>query len=103
MTPPKDKPLEAFVMPILGTGDVYGRIPKETITFIPTAEDREWSKRNHGQTLERIRERGGFGWCELAAVFERRPWHKMPQDEAEAVCRSRSQTTEPGDTPHDHR
>lgn len=75
---------ELFIMPILGS------IPKAYITFVPTAADREWSDRNHGQSLERIKERGGFGWCELAAVFEHRAWHRMDEEKAKSVVRARA-------------
>lgn len=32
----------------------------------------EWAKRNHGQTLERLNERGGLSVEEIMAIIERR-------------------------------
>lgn len=37
---------------------------------------------NHGQTVARLKERGGLGWSELCAVLEGRSWVRMPVDEA---------------------
>ena len=37
------------------------------------------AQRNHGQSLERLAERGGLGVCEAVAILEDRPWHKMDQ------------------------
>ena len=38
--------------------------------------------RNHGQTLERLRERAGLSPCEALAILEDRPWRAMGQLEA---------------------
>ena len=43
------------------------------------------AQRNHGQTLERLAERGSLGPCEAVAVMESRPWRRMPRDEANAA------------------
>ncbi|MFC5427627.1 hypothetical protein ACFPTO_02190 [Paraburkholderia denitrificans] len=32
---------------------------------------------NHGQSPERLRERGGLSWCELHAVLMDRSWRKL--------------------------
>lgn len=40
---------------------------------------------NHYQSLRRLNERGGLGWCEMAAVLEDRPWRKMDSIEARAT------------------
>lgn len=45
---------------------------------------REQAHRNHGQTLERLAERGGLGPEELVAVLEDRLWHPMDYKEAES-------------------
>lgn len=37
---------------------------------------------NHGQTLERLAERGGLSWDETCAVLENRPWSRMGEIEA---------------------
>lgn len=40
---------------------------------------------NHGQTLERLMERGGLSVSEMLAVLEDRPWH--PIDDVKAIDR----------------
>ena len=43
---------------------------------------------NHYQSVERLAQRGGLSWAELAAVLDDRPFAKMTNDEAhEAVMR----------------
>ncbi len=41
----------------------------------------EWlesrAQKNHSQSLSRLRERGGLGYCEALAVLENRPWRAM--------------------------
>lgn len=37
---------------------------------------------NHGQTLERLAERGGLSPCEAVALAERRRWHRMSAEQA---------------------
>jgi hypothetical protein len=39
---------------------------------------------NHGQSLRRLAERGGLGWCEAVAVLENRPWKQMSNGAANA-------------------
>jgi hypothetical protein len=46
---------------------------------------RQQAMKNHGQTLERLRERGGLGPCEAVAILEDRRWHRM--DAADAFRR----------------
>ena len=43
---------------------------------------REQAMKNHGQTLERLRERGGLGPCEAVAILEDRRWRRMFQADA---------------------
>jgi len=40
------------------------------------------AQRNHGQTLERLHERGGLAPCELCAVLEDRRWRRMADGDA---------------------
>lgn len=40
------------------------------------------AQRNHGQTLERLAERGGLSPCEAVAIAERRRWHRMSAEQA---------------------
>ncbi|BAQ50390.1 hypothetical protein [Methylobacterium aquaticum] len=35
------------------------------------------AKANHGQTLQRLAERGGLGACEAVAILQGRRWHEM--------------------------
>lgn len=42
---------------------------------------------NHYQTIERLAERGGLSWDELAAIIEGRKWHKMNITEAVETVR----------------
>lgn len=34
--------------------------------------------RNHGQTLQRLHDRGGLSWCEALAILQDRPWRVEP-------------------------
>jgi hypothetical protein len=45
----------------------------------PTERDRQRADINHGQTLERLAQRGGMSWCEMAAILSDRPWHRMTE------------------------
>ncbi len=38
--------------------------------------------KNHGQTLERLAERGGLSACEAVAILEDRSWHRMSEEDA---------------------
>ena len=40
------------------------------------------AERNHGQSLERLAQRGGLSTCEAVAVIEDRPWRRMVGDES---------------------
>jgi hypothetical protein len=48
----------------------------------------EQARRNHGQSLRRLAERGGLSWCEAAAIIERREWRAMDDAEAERIVRA---------------
>lgn len=50
--------------------------------------DERQAMENHGQTLERLAERGGLGLAEAAAVAERRRWRNMTADEALAALKA---------------
>lgn len=65
--------------PVLGTG--------QTVPWAAIEPHERQAKYNHYQTLERLAERGGLSWSELAAVLEDRPWSKMSDDKAEKRCR----------------
>jgi hypothetical protein len=61
----------------------------ETFLFFPTDADREQCKINHGQSLERLNERGGLTWDELLAVLGHRKWVKVDKDKARERCEPR--------------
>lgn len=44
--------------------------------------------RNHGQTVDRLAERGGLSWCELFAVLHNVRWRSMNEQDAHAGCMS---------------
>lgn len=43
--------------------------------------------RNHGQTLERLAQRGGLGVSEAIAILQDQPWQHIPLDVAAAQLR----------------
>jgi len=46
------------------------------------APHEQQAQRNHGgQTLQRLKERGGLCACEATAVLEDRPWHRFENHE----------------------
>lgn len=53
----------------------------------PTQGDRRQAEANHYQSLERLAERGGMSWCEMAAIVLNKRWQKFPQAYAKAICR----------------
>lgn len=59
-----------FAMPIMERDDRDRRVAPNPIFTWPTTEDqRNRAKSNHGQTLERLRERGGVCWTELYCIL----------------------------------
>lgn len=72
-----------FTMPIIRTS--------ESFTWVPTPDDHHQARLNHGQTLTRLKERGGLAWVELANVLLGKPWgytlDRPGLDYAKAVCR----------------
>lgn len=91
-----------FSMPIQNGGNPNRRDVSLDGPFVwsPTADDRRWADRNHGQTLERLKERGGMSWCEMVAIIGHRRWEKADQTAAKAECDAilalRPQTAESG-------
>ncbi len=65
--------------PLLLTDEEKMRYPllAQTVPWALVAPHADQARRNHGQTLERLAERGGLALCELVAVLEDRPWEKM--------------------------
>lgn len=66
------------------------RFPIQSGPSIPWAAiepHEDQARRNHGQSLEHLAERGGLSPCEAVAVMESRRWE--PMDGAAAVSRLR--------------
>lgn len=76
-------------MPVMVTKERY---PRRLPDYVPSgylgipwsviAPHERQARSNHGQSLERLAERGGLGPCEAVAILEDRPWHRMDQAEA---------------------
>lgn len=58
--------------------------------------DRRQAEINHGQTLERLAERGGLSLSEAAAVALRRKWAPMSNDDALAALKGAAERYVPG-------
>lgn len=69
---------EPFTMPLIHGG--------ESVTWTPTAADREQARQNHDQTLERLRQRGGVDWGELEAILRGMSWSQIRQVGARERC-----------------
>lgn len=78
----------SFSMPIQNPTwrDNYDSALDGPFVWEPTSEDRRWADRNHGQTLERLKERGGMSWCEMVAIVAHRKWEKADQNASKAEC-----------------
>jgi hypothetical protein len=59
------------------------RVPS-SVPWSLVVEHEAQAKANHSQSLERLAERGGLSPCELVAVLENRPWHRMTAHESAA-------------------
>ena len=66
-------------MPIMGHG-IGERL--EPFPWNIIAPHEAQAQINHGQTLARLRERGGLDPTEAVAILEDRRWHKMDLTEA---------------------
>lgn len=64
-------------MPIMGSKTI------PCIRWSAIAGHERQAMRNHGQTLERLAERGGLAACEAVAIIEDRKWHRMDKQAAE--------------------
>lgn len=67
---------------LLGAGS-YGC--KVYVPWSLVAPHEQQADRNHGQSLQRLADRGGLCPSELAAVLEDRAWHRMEDRDAWAV------------------
>lgn len=62
-----------------------GRVKEKTKDYIPYAvieSHEEQAIINHGQTFQRLAERGGLSYSEALAVLEDRRWTDVEQNEA---------------------
>jgi len=76
--------VEVFRMPIMGKMKALGYV-----TFTLTAAIRNRAKSNHGQTLERLRERGGLCWTELyAIIYDKKLFDVMHNDASQEKVRA---------------
>lgn len=65
------------------------KAPAGPYIFVPIQRDRRTADMNHGQTLERLAQRGGMSWCEMAAIMLGKRYDDLPrQDQAywKRVC-----------------
>lgn len=69
------------MFPLLATHDERLRylkfFPKLCVPWALLAPHEAQAQRNHGQTLERLAERGGLGADEMVAILEDRPWSSV--------------------------
>ncbi len=72
---------EIFRMPIQHAGKGACSIEWE-----PTERDRKRAIKNHGQTLERLAQRGGMDWGEMDAILSDLDWGKINQEGAQLRC-----------------
>jgi hypothetical protein len=75
-----DTKLKPLFMPIQGNeyGHPSKRLKQPDCVPWGLVEDHEaQAQENHGQTLERLRERAGVSACECLAIIYDRPWVKM--------------------------
>lgn len=54
-----------------------GRCPQEYIPYNLIAPHEAQAMRNHGQTLQRLAERGGLSWTEITAVLADKTWKEL--------------------------
>ena len=85
-------PTDFRMFPILWGYDVKGAIEKLRASGVPympvcmpwemLAPHAKQAQSNHGQTLERLAERGGLGPAEALAVLDDRHWDRIPIEKA---------------------
>lgn len=80
-SPPSLDEVERKGFPVLGSQGA-----KVDWQFV--ADHGKQAQANHYQTVERLAERGGLSWTELAAVIEDRKWCKMSEADAISVVRA---------------
>jgi hypothetical protein len=69
-------------MPIVGRDHKGREVNLEPLPWEFIEPHRRQAYRNHEQSLEQLRSRGGLGPSEAVAILEDRPWTKMTQHDA---------------------
>lgn len=77
------------LFPILASAGGYGRqpAPPRTLPWEMIATHEPQALRNHGQTIERLAERGGLSHKEALAVIEGKDFYDLPETAAEAAAK----------------
>lgn len=85
---------ETFAMPVMSgpASRKVGAVNPQFVWVVTPAHRRQ-AQSNHGQSLERLRERGGLCWSEMYGVLHGVSWGNLPsgpQAEAwsESQCRA---------------
>lgn len=63
-----------------------GERRKVSVPWAFIAPHARQARANHGQTLERLAERGGLSFCEMLAVVEDRNWCADPHAETKVMA-----------------
>jgi hypothetical protein len=75
-----DKPSERVFRVADRPGYHTSGIPWEMI-----ASHEKQARINHGQSIQRLHDRGGLAWGEALAVLEDRPWKSEPMEKSKAA------------------
>jgi lambda repressor-like predicted transcriptional regulator len=74
--------------PVMGLGYARPGEAHHTVPMLLVLEHEPQAFKNHGQSVARLKARGGLSWCELAAVLGDREYRRMDRDGAhEAAMR----------------
>jgi hypothetical protein len=75
-------------MPVPSNYGLFFRtFPHCPVAFPMELFNEEWAQKNHGQSLQRLAERGGLSVCEMMANIYRRPYQQMDARKAiEQLC-----------------
>ncbi len=70
------------------------RGPKQYIPRGLLSPHEQQARRNHGQSLSRLAQRGGLSWTEALAIIEDKNWRDAEHDEKMAEATIRKMATE---------
>lgn len=82
---------ETFAIPMMVDDERGKRVrPPPYFIWPVTRAHREQARHNHGQTLERLGERGGLCWQELRWILTGRSWREdnVGETAAERECKA---------------